>query len=1526
MKQTLASSLIIILIILRWVSNSKDELVDSPQANILKSQVSENDRLPNILTSIDMPDSRITFQHQGFESRYRDVIRLISEGSVGQGGQYLKLTRLINNYIAYWISYSNGKFFYHRVELSVYDRHLRIESALTGSQSLNLSADMLHRCVFRGIKEFLDYMIIASYDRNLDSYFFTFADGQSNLVNFNLPSLNNKIKFLRNSSKQNQAKINSPVDSNFSNLNILVDYKDREKSLDVFMLLWFNYGNTVLFIDHNLQTQKFNTHKFFSMANFSPEKPLNIKILKNKSILLSQDNHAYIIPQQVFFANYKKISSIANNFYVRFPMTEAESSSQLNNDLNKSLDHVHGEIFYRFHPSQSLTFYRMIVNDKKIVSFSTVVDLKLTSMCRDPMAVPIVVSSYYGCLIKEGDDMAIYVQSYKGLFHVLTAIRINFLKGTKPSEIQIKESLNKDYLIFASLHQVTVIFYSDLRISIRFPDTLPVFLKQPSSIINELFANDRIEELYYLLQGEEDPHDRLNIINNDVEFDNPIVPIQLLPRLKLEYNLSHLLPKSAYTVEIFEIEDKNGDVQKSQFKKSLSEAIQIKRFKFLSLKAKVTIGHITNLMGVEIKIHNNISTYKLIASSQNINNFLTGSTVDEALTLKRGIIDKMELLNYFYIGNRVYTEYATRIGYFEFETSNNFIEVKKHLPNYQLVQPLAFDSSTPFLLYLFNEKIEIYQGSQFISYANFPTRENYRNLPMVRSAYDELTPNYFFFLLQPDFLHYAEMLIMTFIHVEVKSIALPRMEGQILAFKTFQKYLIFLNYAEDRFILRIFELDTESRTVIQVKGLEITASQCRTPFYELVYGTSINTMIEVSAKFVFCSRHTASKTEKLYYVMIKKKDCCRYLELFPELPHSEIADRLFQISKIRTLNSFNIQEKLIIFESADRINPHDLLVQNQTANALNKMEKITKPSKDTNVSISIYTLYDDHSLEVDTSKYFDQLKNGIMLQIAFHTLKKSHLSRILSLELSNSCMTEEARLLEYKTAPRNLVFHIINNEGTITAEPLYIFNGEIFEYRLELSNSFENFFNMIKIEDILRLVNKWSIPAITKAPYTGGNVQVQGNFLHIYNPITKIYGRYNFAFEDIMSSVNVETTCPEPNQLQLIYRNFYLSHGYILLVYKDNYIQIAKNYKGSHRFFIYSEKLDYKERIYEAKGYVQDNLITIFAKTNPFDVNFSIVLLLRESSDFKNKMTIQLLNQQFQKITYQQIVVLNFRNIAPVIIHRTQRMGLLLNFLPDISFNKSGSIITSKYVPIYVLFKNEPMIRSLTEQFDSTKLKCFNHKSLESANPLHPYVTCIAMFPKWHFLKVSFEIVYSDDINVNTVAFNIIENFPYEANLPYTFRKAVISDKFIVTAFIVNRELTLYVYNAPVSEIKGKPNLITVDIWSSNDQHQKKQIDFCDEQIKEKFMNPFRKFALSVDADTLDFFELNDECLEFIVNGDIYRYNIYSEINGSLKKYNLLSKQITLYAINDKKNITFVQENVLHENAQTGCVISVQGP
>ena len=514
-----------------------------------------------------------------------------------------------------------------------------------------------------------------------------------------------------------------------------------------------------------------------------------------------------------------------------------------------------------------------------------------------------------------------------------------------------------------------------------------------------------------------------------------------------------------------------------------------------------------------------------------------------------------------------------------------------------------------------------------------------------------------------------------------------------------------------------------------------------------------------------------------------------------------------------------------------------------------------------------------------------------------------------------------------------MVLRISEGEGKITAAPLDIFNGEIFEYKLQLSNSFENFFNLIKIEDILRQQDRWSIFQMTNMPNFGNQFQITGEFLHLYDSASKLYNIYNLQAKNFNkltpllnnTGVLVETVCPGSSELPSIYRNFYLSHGYVLLVYKNNDIQISEHPQFAESSQTFSNKIDYKERIYEAKGFIEGNLITIFAKTNPFEVNFSVVLLLRLTKNFATKeIKISLLNSQFQKITYQQIVVLNLSNNEPVIIHTTQNKGLLFNFLPDVSSSKSGSIITSRYVPIYALFKNEEIIINLIEKFDKAKLKCFNHKSLPE-DTKSVYVTCISMLTDWDFVKVSFKFIYSADLEIHTLAFNLIENFPIALKEPCSFRKAVISDKFIVTAFITNKRLTLYVYNAPVAEIKNKPNLFTLNLFSKNIKGFPNQIDFCDKNINDRFMKPFKRHYVDVNADKLDYFELVDERLEFIANNEIYRYHIYSQIVGSLKKHNLISKQIILSAsIGDKKAL-FVQDNTLFADEQAGKFNSIQG-
>jgi hypothetical protein len=1410
------------------------------------------------------------------------IIRPIENMNMDNGSQFLQLSRLLDNYMIYWVSKTNDRFFYHMQELSIYNNNLILETATVGSQSLNLGPSMVHNFVFRGIKEFLNYIIVASYDIVQNTYFFSFVDGLNNLINFSLPDLNDKIKILFTASCVKKIKDHDLHDGKYDcqknkdKLRILVDYKDREKNLDVLIFLWYDLGNTILYVDLDLRSLKIRGHRFIRYSNFKEELPTSIKILKNRSFLFSQNKKGYLFPKTYFYENYQQLSEVSDNFYI------------LNSDDLSTLDHLNEDIYYTTIDNY-IQMLKIRFNVNKIESLSTFGSFIMYSKCPED-SQKIVTKDFFGCIVIEKKFTHIYLINYRHPANPLKFVLKDFGVFNEGQYIQIKEGLKNDHLVLCSFKEVVILFYSMFK---------PVREIKPDQSLSRLnLLNTSHKNTHFV-----DNENVFQAIRSSDEFFIFKSDIQNVS--DKEGSVANISLFAGITHE-FELTDKNKNFLKINFQPDMPEnrPFQIVYFRETITRAKISLYRTTGLFGVEINVHMSNNVFKFIVSAQNINNFITGSVSDEYLNLQRGVISKAKIENYFYIGNKVFVEYPLVIGYFDFERANSFVEVHRHSSNYLIVQPLAFDRCISFLLYLYNDKLEIYQGSKFIAYANFALNQSARSLPLILGSYDENFPFYYFFLIEPNTLHYAEMLFMTFVHVEVNSVSLPEIKGTIVAFRSFKDYIIFISTQAERIIINVFKFERSKRLEMSAFSTELNGEECLNPVYQMIFNTRPDKPSLMTAKLIICVRSPKSHEEVLYYLSITSSSCCKLHEFSSKIMVRPKSDNLFRVSKLRTLNSEYIEEKLIVIRQVT-----------SSSSASGADNKFLKFMNNHNAEIVIIKFMNQPVLEVKTRNFNDFFKNDykLSLQIQPFGVSQEQISHMkedqksLDIQFSVNCLKE----FPHQIVPRNSnkSYHFdTNNKLTklVFIRPLEMFDGEVFDYKAILSNHFESFFKMIEMDDPFKLTKIIDLSLVLKTPFEFEkseswndkqyffnkkmqalavvSIRESSPDLVIYNIrdlLVKVADRQHEISKEYKNKVNLSEK--EPQEPKAVFRIFYIYKDIFLVVNTDNTLALCSLYDFNISSKSYFQHTD---RIFDAKGYfVFEGIIAIFAKTDPFDVNFSTLLIF-----YFNNNTLRLLNSHFQRITSQQIVVLHLKEYL-AIVKLTERFILEFNLFPELM--QLQNVTNQVQICLRCLFDNDEILLSLLKQLTATTIKCFVSPKIDKGFSI---VTCVLMFPDFYYLKIVFKV---KAMNVEIVSTELIPNYPAAAGLTPTFRSLAISDNIIVSAFIVSGKLSLYIYST-------QSKAIVKNKFDSD------KLNLCNEGILKRIAKAYKRLELPVRSESLSNLYLSNSQLDFVVDNKFYRYQILLTLSGIAKKYNLVSKHFEIYANRDDKESMYKFDNNLN--------------
>ena len=346
------------------------------------------------------------------------------------------------------------------------------------------------------------------------------------------------------------------------------------------------------------------------------------------------------------------------------------------------------------------------------------------------------------------------------------------------------------------------------------------------------------------------------------------------------------------------------------------------------------------------------------------------------------------------------------------------------------------------------------------------------------------------------------------------------------------------------------------------------------------------------------------------------------------------------------------------------------------------------------------------------------------------------------------------------------------------------------------------------------------------------------------------------------------------------------------MVYKNNDLQII-NTCVERKFS--SSIIGYPNRIFDAKGYIDGNLAVIFLKIKPFDVNYSNLLLLELYPTLKQR------NQELQKIDFQQHYVLDCKS-KYIIVKVIPSKELQFVYLPKDKC--AACFVGQSFLAFSDFLSDREIIRVLGDQTNNMVLKCFEHLSMTDFDTF----TCVLQFSNFHFVRLTFLVVQNA---IKLVEYRFLENFAYVSGTVATFSKVEISDKFIVTAFIIDKSLSLFIYSTRLEQlqvISPVPPLL----------------NFCLANNVGLFEESFKRFTQVLNSETLPFFSLNDETLSFIADNVFLTYTLYTEITGTLRKHNLMSNKITIKAMNNQRTVKYTFPNELNQSASSGTLKSRQ--
>lgn len=1321
------------------------------------------------------------------------------------------LTRYISSYIFSYINIIEDVQYYYQLDITVKSEKT-IERHVFKKKELTLKYDHCHRVIFRGIKEYKTNFIIISYDQKFAYFYMTFFDFTDGSTFIKIKQKKDFLSEFVSEIINDMTEELETIKQILFKLEVIIEYYDKMDHTKIFLIVSYPFFNKIVYFKIDLDQGEILDSEQMEFKNFQKNKPLFIKFIGVDIFTVSQLKKGYFFPRNVIFqeSGWKNIE-LANYLI------------QHDNNLNQI--HEVSSNKYALFDQKIMLFFQIDFNEAGISRNVYHKAYLMPYDCENDF-FSILTNEYFGCIKRWNDFLSLIIIP----FDRLKSIYRTSAKITKKKNIflrfQYREDIFKRYLIVLIDDQLYTFFYDKL-----------VNLEEEAITHSTMYLT---KKMVFLRSNQE-----------------ILAPIPLDIKLFAENNQKIEFP-IARNVKYLEF---------SNFKQILEITSQkftgkINTFTEESFILNGQLNPNSLIFGSIIAAKGKEKLIKLIVSDDSINNYFTGTTEMDVFVKEKGVLIKGMILKYFYIQSRVYLEYNSLIGYFDFNKCDTFFEIKKHKQNYIAFQPLAICSINHFLLYIFLNKVEIYMGEELLQLSGYQTASEH-TLPNRFTAYDENYPNYFFFIIEQSTLHYVEIFYSKFVHIDALSVPVFEIKQNLVAFFNIKQFLFFF-------------MNIGNVLVISVKKF--------LPFQELrnIFYKNFNEEIFDAKQFHMLSQKDSSlivfstirkKVKILYSIRITKTENIKISVLMNT--KEDLINKMNApiFAKIRKTTGKTFLDYLLCFDTSANnalfnVNSFDTIEDQQSIEPLEK--KSLPQVKHQGIKGTLLNVFVLPFVNFDRELFKTEF---IQTKIQFKILNEhgSPFPTKIEINIIDICgIDPNLPTLRRKNPNVKVELKTLIDENRFFFAPEEFLVGFAKNYHFQLENEIEASLNLFYQSQICKMMLKVDLNNFLPENSHFEMLNSERNkifFILKFNTEKQhddesIDWKFRLLFDISHSFSSIQTIKLD----YIILKSWYIKKAIFLQLNSNNQFQVLINK------LVF--KVDFTRKISFEKSKIvpqlNSGILSIEVSSNDQSgSDFDCFLFEFDGSKFI------LINRKNYKLTHRLFSIVNFKHLTFFVL-----LSSNLNLtIMKIKKNQQNTPLKALKVPILKYLSNFQFTSKYLNNPLSLSINC---NRLEKDMGKTPYSDddveffgCVIYKKEEHGLFFIFEVKRN---RVELYNLSLLKNFDIGQQISY--QKAVLDKDLIAFSSISEGYLTISLYRAQIYTPKKKTN--------------KDSIDMCFNEKNNNFENQIWQIKIKVDSKKLDYFTIDDFHCSFVVDNVFYQYRIDYLIEMKVLKKNLESKNLVL--------------------------------
>lgn len=1020
----------------------------------------------------------------------------------------------------------------------------------------------------------------------------------------------------------------------------------------------------------------------------------------------------------------------------------------------------------------------------------------------------IYTEDYFGCVVRENGYFNFYlyyvVNKYQGMnvtYKVMTNNKFKFSEN-----FVYKEDFFKRFIILVFEGTVVTIFYNNIMNQQE--------IEQNTASVDLIDAHNQILEFSVF-----------NHINQDVDV--------------LNY----------FGRDFVQIDIMNSGTNKFS---------NDKYTKYTKIIDKV-ITNITDLIGFAISDDDTVPINSVIISNKYRNFFFENSKAEKKLGIKKGILINEAIKRQSYFMDNLFIEFENVFGFFNFKKSNNFIEVKVRPSDFELFLPINIDSGLIMYLTMDTDKLQIITSNSIV-YTKYLTEFNIKiEFPILKFTYDEFYPNYIYIMDKGKKLLTIEIIYTKFIYVELYFITHEINFNNLFYLRNYGPKLIFIysqtsdeSIVNSSNVLKIIRVNTASSlNYEELNNKVIPYSFCR--YFEtqlLISRKKERYHFENFAGLVICLRNFVNNHDVLYFINLTHNDKQVPIYLSTEII-SKLKDTKNSKAGIMRIKSVKNLEDALIILSIDK---------NSGKSQLDIIKIRNKPVL--RLEIQNSNDFNDNHESYVIQKFFGKPQTVTTIKIntdCFVPISDEITKKMFKNdEIKGHFNEDQADQLEesYKITQNNL-------KTTIRIQPQRLFDGNIHIYKHRLNDQLENFYKIMEVKSLARLVTEMTIN-IPECPLTGSSCLKVINPTHMVMSDNKqsMYRLYKFH------SLHTYKTYPESHKYKGV---FYAENNTYIIITNSNDLYAHK--LGNEMKFLLN--LNFSFYCAELGTYGGIKLLKI--KTDPQYDYFNRALFIKEIDS-----EIRVLNPHNYHIKLKTFSFLQMCKKTQALVHLKEPMVISFFSIDDA---RKFEPLFNQGIDLKDYIVNKEVQDFYTEAFRNASIKCSVFIQLSDTDVVFG---CLMVFAHADSLLIN--------INFRAGKYSLTSIYRmtsvyYTHNFDIKNHGALLSSKYAATYYILNDKLYVYIYQIASYNFHREALL------------PEYSYDFCSQSSSPQYINSSMNLKILLEDASLQDVYMDKKYLIIVTSKKLYRYTLHKKFRINLLKTNLNSQTLKISAENkvDKK-------------------------